>query len=119
MALSSILRDLRKERNLTQSELAKLAGLTTSCISMIETGQREANANTIAALSVAFNVTADYLLGIEDDFGNKIVTPELSENERRLLKAFIQLDEVTQEKLIEDAEWYASRANNIKSQRRA
>ncbi len=95
--LSEIIKELRKEKNLTQGELAKISGLTTSCISMIETGQREANAHTIRLLAVALNVSSDYLLGIEDDFGNvgdgsgnnlKYADNELTKDEETLLRCF-------------------------------
>ena len=70
MNLAIKLRELRKEKGFTQTELAKLTGLATSCISMIEIGQREASAHTIFQLAKALNVSSDYLLGLEDDFGN-------------------------------------------------
>ena len=107
MVFSTILKTLRKENNLTQSELARLAGISTSCISMIELEQREPTAQTIIALSKALNVSAGYLLGIEDDFGAITVNNTLTREEQRLLNAFNKLNDVTREKLIEDAEFYA------------
>ena len=107
MGFSTILKTLRKENNLTQSELARLAGISTSCISMIELEQREPTAQTIIALSKALNVSAGYLLGIEDDFGNVNVNNTLTREEQRLLNAFKKLNDVAREKLIEDAEFYA------------
>ena len=88
--LSDKIRELRKEKGFTQGELAKIASLTTSCISMIETGQREANAHTIHALALALNVSSDYLLGIEDD-DYSAPTFYTSSEEQELIKAYRQL----------------------------
>ncbi len=101
--LSVRLKELRKEKNLTQGELAKIAGLTTSCISMIETGQREANAHTIYSLALALKVSSDYLLGIEDDFGNvNVITngTELSKDEKTLLDCFHKLGPFEREAIL-------------------
>lgn len=65
------LKSLRQELGLTQKELADRANLAISCISMIELGKREPSANTLLSLSNALGVSADYLLGLEDDFGHK------------------------------------------------
>lgn len=97
--LKKILIDLRKEKKLTQIELAKKAGLAPSCISMIERGNREANANTIYSLALALEVSADYLLGLEDELGlkldsssNAIKLLTCSEEEKELIRAYRSLD---------------------------
>ena len=102
MNLAIKLRELRKEKGFTQSELAKTTGLATSCISMIEIGQREANAHTIFALAKALNVTSDYLLGLEDDFGNvqRSSTPGLTADEQQLLKNFALLGPFERETIL-------------------
>ena len=96
MNLAIKLRELRKEKGFTQTDLAKLTGLATSCISMIEIGQREASAHTIFQLAKALNVSSDYLLGLEDDFGNVVisngVSPSLEPGEEELIKNFRQLN---------------------------
>ncbi len=116
MPLSLILKNLRKEKNLTQAQLAKLSGLTTSCISMIETGQREANANTISALSLAFGVSSDFLLELEDELKNITfptgqLTDQLPNDEQRLLYAYRKLEKIDKDKLIDDAEYFARRSS--------
>ena len=61
------LRELRKEKGLTQGQLAKATGLTVSAISSWENNTRVPNSLAIIALARFFEVTTDYLLG-ESDF---------------------------------------------------
>ena len=55
--------DKRKERDISQSELARKAGLQPSAIAHFEAGRRKPSFANIRALAVALNTTADYLLG--------------------------------------------------------
>ena len=54
------LRDLRKNRDLTQKELAKLLSCTTSAYSKIENGKRTLTAEISIDLSNFYNVSTDY-----------------------------------------------------------
>lgn len=55
---------LRKERNLTQAELAKQVHLQRSTLSGYETEGKEPTYETLCTLAEYFNVTTDYLLGV-------------------------------------------------------
>lgn len=57
---------------MSQRELGKRIGVDFSAISYWETCKSEPKASYIIRLSLFFNVTSDYLLGLEDEFGNKI-----------------------------------------------
>lgn len=59
------LRKLRKERNLTQQQLAELIGVKNGVISFYELGDRTPSPAVLRKLALALHVTADYLLGIE------------------------------------------------------
>lgn len=59
------LRQLRKERKLTQQQLAELIGVKNSVISFYEVGERVPSPEVLRKLALALHVTADYLLGIE------------------------------------------------------
>ncbi len=59
------LKELRKQRNITQSELAKYLGVVKSTISLYENENRLPDIETINKLADYFNVTVDYLLGRE------------------------------------------------------
>ena len=63
MPFNTVLRNLRKDRGLTQAELAKLTGLTVSAISMYENGNREPSFETLEVLADFFNVDMNFLLG--------------------------------------------------------
>ena len=60
------LKELRKDKELSQAQLAKATGLSQTSIVYWETEQRVPNANAIIVLAKFFDVTTDYLLGVED-----------------------------------------------------
>lgn len=65
------LKQLRKERNLTQYDLVELLGFSRGQIGNYEQGTREPNLNTLLKISDFFNVSVDYLLGKTDRINNK------------------------------------------------
>ena len=60
-----ILKDIRKERGLGQVELAKTLNLSKGIISLWENGLREPGMSSLIALANFFDVSIDYLVGIE------------------------------------------------------
>lgn len=63
---------LREKNNITLKELAKAIGCTPPAISYWENNKKEPTAKFIRKIAILFNVTADYLLGLEDEDGCKI-----------------------------------------------
>lgn len=63
--------ELRKENGLSQSQLAKKLNVSQSAVAKWETMRTEPTASAIIALSKIFNKSADYILGLEDEWGNK------------------------------------------------
>ena len=59
------LRDLRKEKNIGQIELAKKLGVGKSIISLWEKDECEPTLSKLIAISKFFNVSIDYLAGLE------------------------------------------------------
>lgn len=57
---------LRKEKNLSQAQLAKGTGLTRQAISLYEIGKREPKLETWLKLANFFNVPVSYLQGISN-----------------------------------------------------
>lgn len=97
MSISSILYELRVERGVSQKELAEAIGVSQSTIAKIEVGRNEATASTIRKLASYFNISTDYLLGLEDDFGVRVDDKEkkpdtLSAEERRLLEGYREIN---------------------------
>lgn len=73
MTFGQKLKILREEHNMLQSELAKLLNLAPSSISMYEKDERDPDTDTLKRIAEIFNVTSDYLLGI--DTNNTINEP--------------------------------------------
>ena len=57
------LKSLRKDKNLTQTDMANLLNVTQNAIFRYESGQNEPSLSTILFYSEYFNVSIDYLLG--------------------------------------------------------
>ena len=60
-----IIRSLREDRDLTQSDIAKLLGTTQQVYSRYEKGINEIPIRHIITLCKFYNVSADYVLGIK------------------------------------------------------
>ena len=57
------LREIRENRELSQSDLARAAGMQPSAIAHFEAGRRKPSFDNVRALATALQVSADYLLG--------------------------------------------------------
>lgn len=64
--LGERLKQLRKEKGLTQAELAKALGLSKSAIIQYENNKRKPNFNALIELGDFFNVSGSYLTGRSD-----------------------------------------------------
>jgi len=64
--MSNRLRELRKEKQLSLRELGEILNISYSNIAMIERGERNFTADTVAIFANFFNVSSDYLLGLSD-----------------------------------------------------
>jgi len=76
MPVGKILKTLRKEKGLTQDELAKALNLSKGAIFQYETDKREPNSAAMAKLEDYFKVSASYLLGETDDNEYEEITEE-------------------------------------------
>ncbi len=66
------LKELRKERNITQDELGKLCGVAKTTISNWENNVTQPPLEIITKLAKYFNVTTDFLLGFNQNDLNNI-----------------------------------------------
>ena len=82
------IKDLRASRGLSQRDLGISLNCTDVTVSRYETGQRDIDSETICKLCEIFGCTADYLLG-----RSLLPTPELSDEEARLLQAYRRCDD--------------------------
>ena len=85
---------MRSERGMSQQQLAAATGVSQSTIAKIEIGRNEATASTVRKFAAYFQVSADYILGLEDEFGSR-ARPGPDERdaleERQLLRVFRKL----------------------------
>lgn len=66
-----ILKDLMQEKQINMSQLSKQAKIPITTISGWLNADRLPDYNALIKLRLYFNVTADYLLGLEDETGAK------------------------------------------------
>ncbi|PHG31287.1 transcriptional regulator [Bacillus toyonensis] len=73
------LKQLRKSRDLTQSELAEILNLSQSQIKNWETGRFQPDIQTLASIASFFNVSLDVLVGFSNDFEDETIQQVISE----------------------------------------
>lgn len=105
------LKELRKERHLTQAALAEKVGLVESSICLYESGKREPDLTTLARIADCLNVSVDYLIGRTNEQQELIVAApadEYSDEEKRLVGAYRVLPEGKRLFLLEMIEKFAA-----------
>lgn len=70
------LRDLRKEYGYSQKQVAEKLNISQQTYSDYENGKTEPATDTLIKISKLYNVSLDYLLGVVDELGSPIITPE-------------------------------------------
>ncbi|MBQ8424525.1 MAG: helix-turn-helix transcriptional regulator [Clostridia bacterium] len=66
------LKELRTNKKISQKKLAEILGTTNSSICDWECGRSEPCFEILVKLAIFFDVTTDFLLGLEDETGLKI-----------------------------------------------
>lgn len=82
------LKELRKQKRLTQQQLAVLLGVSKSVVSYYELHERIPSPEILIKLSSIFHVSTDYLLGLEKR--TVLDVTDLSNEEIALLNAMIE-----------------------------
>jgi transcriptional regulator with XRE-family HTH domain len=87
MTVGERIKELRTQKKLTQTELAKLVELSYIQVGRYETNKSNPSADVLQRLATALDITTDYLMkGTEDD----AVAAQLTDKE--LLKQFKQVE---------------------------
>lgn len=90
MNLSEKILELRKQRGMSQEELAEKLNVSRQSVSRWENGSAQPDASNLSQLTKLFNVTADYL--INDDYKNDTDIPIVKKIEmearNKILKIF-------------------------------
>ena len=97
----TIMKELRKEKKLSQEEIAKKINVSQRTYSNYENGQREPSIETLIKLAEFYNITLDTLAGIE----TKKLEP-LTEKERYIIHKFRELKKTYQDKIEERIETF-------------
>ena len=96
------LKELRKDKNMTQVQLAEALGVSKGTVAMWEIGKREPNFETLNRLSDIFDKRIDYILGNSNDATSPRFTEEdidqlgrweVEEQFREIIRAYLSLDE--------------------------
>ena len=66
MSFPELLRQCRKQKHMSQAELASLLGVTQQAVGKWESGKSSPDPTTVAKLAEILDTTADYLLGLFD-----------------------------------------------------
>ena len=61
------IRDLREDRDLNQTQVAKMLGMSQTGYSKYETGENDIPTAVLIKLAEFYNTSTDYILGITDD----------------------------------------------------
>ncbi|MBE6551425.1 MAG: helix-turn-helix transcriptional regulator [Ruminococcaceae bacterium] len=67
MSIGSTIKKLRRERDMTQEQLAEYLGITANAVSQWECDRTAPDISQLPLLARVFNVTTDYLLGVDCD----------------------------------------------------
>ena len=98
MTFDKRLRELRKQRNLTQLQLADAISVNKQTISQYERGVRRPDFDTLDLLCDFFNVSSDYMLGKDDvtmrliDSETLAIVDSLTDEEMNLISDFRKLN---------------------------
>ena len=121
--IPNILKDLRKNQNLTQFQLSQALKIGQATIAGYENGSREPHINSLIAYANFFECSVDYLLGREDDLGNITIHTEkpapLPQDEQELLNIYQALSPAHRSQILEYARYFAEKSGAASTRRKA
>lgn len=85
------LKELRKSKGWTQVQVATKMGLTDSVISFYERQERAPSPEVLIKFAELYDVSTDYLLGVEKVNDQHLDVTGLSKREITILKEFIEI----------------------------
>jgi len=107
MIIGKRLKELRKENQLTQEDVANVLGVSKSTICCYEKGHRKFSQENLMDLVMLYNVSADYLLGLDHRF-------VVLENGEEEVKVFSKEEALFVEEIKKDKVLYALLFENPK-----
>lgn len=89
---AQIIRDLREDNDLKQSDLAKVLSVSQQYYSKYETGQYELPVRHIITLAKFYNISADYLLGLTD-YSSTTAISDVNTPTKKLINDILELND--------------------------
>lgn len=92
--MNNRIKELRKQKNISQKKLSEMIGYSQSVISDWENCNAEPTTSAVSALANCFGCSIDYLVGRENEEGNIVFSDsvlQLSDLESELIKVFRSL----------------------------
>ena len=68
--IGQTIKDLRRTKKLSQTDFAKIVGVSQTTVTAWETGKAEPSSSAITRIADYFDVSTDYLLGRPEKSGN-------------------------------------------------
>ena len=99
MTIGNRIRNLRKNKHLTQTDLAKMINVSQQTITKWENDNAEPSGSAVKSLAKVLNVSSDYILGIEnEDFTveqalNSVMSFDgkpMTDNDREIIEGIIR-----------------------------
>lgn len=105
LSIGDRIKRIRKEKNLSQHDLAVISGVAQQTISNAETGRNDPNSESLRLLADALGVSKSELLGEDVLLSDHKLTPR----EFKMISEFRKLNPVGQKQLIELATFYQTK----------
>jgi len=104
---------MRKEKGVTQEDVANFLKITNKTYSAYETGRNQMNYETLCLLADFFEVSTDYLLGRQD-----AIPSFLNEEERIIIEQYRALDEYAREGIKNSLAFESSRSPKAETKKK-
>ena len=82
------LRELRKSKNLTQTQVAKRLNLSKTTISGYENNIKTPSLDVLVKLSILYDVSSDYILGLENR--RMLLLDGITKNQVKILETLVK-----------------------------
>ena len=100
--LKDQLKLLREKKNLTKKEVAQAVGITERAYIAYEYGERDVSTDTLIKIAQYYNVTTDYLLGIEQkEASDPLELLDLDIQDKSLIRSYVSLRPAKRKEFLE------------------
>lgn len=118
MGFKERLKALRKESGQTQNDLASVLSYGYTAISNYESGRNEPSLSDLSKIAKYFEVSLDYIAGI-NDIRNPYVERILGEKIENLLQLFLECEPKNQDEVLNFLNWTLDKQKNINTTKKS